>query len=157
MTEPIEVPVGACRCEGTPHSEDIVYLAPELSMSGGLAVEAAMSSATTAEGQTLAVSLALVHHNIVGWTFVDGNGLSVPVTPGNVDRLLPYARGGELVANKAAGLYLEDAVAPLAQRLRPRSQPSRTNGQTRPILASHAPSRRRRSASSSPAASGGKR
>ena len=151
MTEPVPVPVGDCRCPETPHDEDIVYLAPELGLAAGLAVEAAMAG-NEGEGQTVAVSLALVNHNIVGWTFIDEAG-TVAITPANIARLLPYARGGEAVANRAAGLYLDSFLGPLARRLD--SQRSRTNGQTRPILASRNPSRRKRSGSSSPADSAG--
>lgn len=150
--ENIEVPVGECRCPGSPHEQDMVYLAPELGLTAGLAVEAAMAS-SDGEGQTIAVSLALINHNIVEWTFTDEAGV-VAITPANIQRLLPYAKGGEAVANRAAGLYLNSFFAPLQARLG--LPPSRTNGQTRPILQSHRPSRRKRSASSSPDGSAGK-
>lgn len=151
--EPVTVPVGDCRCPGTPHEQDEVYLAPELGLTAGLAVEAAMSS-NEGDAQTIAVSLALINHNIVGWTFTSETG-PVPVTPQTVQTWLPYAKGGEAVANKAAGLYLDSFLGPLAQRLSSRS--SRTNGQTRPILASHKPSRRKRAGSSSEPGSAGAR
>lgn len=155
MNEPVEVSV-PCNCEGSPHEADTVYLAAQLGLEGGLAVEAAMSSAETQEQQTVAVSLALVRNNILGWTFVDAQGQPIPVTPSAINRMLPYARGGEEVANRAAGLYLEDAFGPLAQRVRVQSRVSRTNGKTRPILAGHEKPRRKPSAPSSRRASAGK-
>lgn len=154
MSEPIEVSV-PCNCPDSPHDADTVYLAPALGMAAGLAVEAAMTSSTSEEAQTFAVSLALVRHNILGWTFVDENGIPVPVNAHNIDLMLPYARGGEEVANRAARLYTDDAFGPLARRVRGPSQKSRTNGQTRPILASHAKPRRKSSGSSSRAGSAG--
>jgi hypothetical protein len=154
--EPVEVPVGACRCPGTPHEEDVVYLAPELGFEAGLAVEAAMSSSTDQTEQTLAVALALVRRNVLGWTFVDEEGKPEPVNNQNIERLLPYARGGEAVANKAAGLYLKAVLDPLERRARgTSSRSSLTNGQTRPILSSHKPSQRKRSPRSSRAGSAG--
>ena len=153
--EPVTVPVGDCRCPGTPHEQDEVYLAAELGLTAGLAVEAAMSS-NEGDAQTIAVSLALINHNIVGWTFTDETG-PVPVNPGTIQTWLPYAKGGEAVANKAAGLYLDSFLGPLAQRLAGHSQQSRTNGKTRPILASRNPSQKKRGGSSSQPASAGKR
>lgn len=158
--DPITVPVGDCRCPGTPHEQDEVYLAAELGLTAGLAVEAAMNDSKP-EDQNVAVSLALIHHNIVGWSFLDEKG-PVPFRRPDgkpdvaaIERLLPYARGGEAVANKAAGLYIDSFLVPLAARVSARSQTSRTNGTTRPLLASRKPSQRKRGGSSSRAGSAG--
>lgn len=154
MAEPIPVPVGDCRCPGAPHEEDTVFLAPELGLAAGLAVEAAMAE-TSGAAQTVAVSLALINNNIVDWTFIGSDGQPVPINPVTIQTQLPYARGGEAVANKAAGLYLDSFITPLAERVRTHSPRSLTNGQTRPILTSRQPSRRKRGGSSSRAGSAG--
>lgn len=167
MTDPIAVPIGVCPCLGTPHGDgDIVYLRPKLGLEGGLAVEAAMASGTTQSEQTVAVSMALIQWNITGWTFTGepdkkGEPTPVPVPPAPIqmdvlDALLPYAEGGEKIANKAAELYLEAVYGPLAARVSARSPSLPHNGATPPILAGHLPSRRKRSGSSSPRASVGK-
>jgi hypothetical protein len=150
VPDPINVPV-PCTCPQAHEDGDVVYLAPVLGLRGGLAVEAAMSD----PNPTLAVSLALIQHNVLDWSKTDEKGDPVPITDANLEALLPWAKGGEIVANRAAGLYLEDAFAPLANRLADSSRPSRTNGQTRPLLASRKPSRRKPSGSSSPVASDG--
>jgi hypothetical protein len=115
-------------------------------LTGGLAVEAAM----TEKNATLAVSLALIHHNIVDWTFVDAQGKPEPVNSDTIETLLPYAKGGEKVANKAASLYLQDAIGPLGDRV---DEAIKANN--RPILAGHRQRRPKKSGSSSPAASDG--
>lgn len=149
MPEPIEVPV-PCNCEPAHEDGDTVYLSPVLGLRGGLAVEAAM----TEPDPTIAVSMALITNNVLGWTKTAGDE-PIPVTEANLEALLPWAKGGEIVANRAAGLYLDDAFAPLEMRRLASLRPSRTNGQTRPLLASRKPSRRKPSGSSSPAASAG--
>jgi hypothetical protein len=146
VPDPISVPV-PCTCPQEHEGGDVVYLAPQLGLRGGLAVESAM----TEPDPTMAVAWALITNNVVGWTKTDANGDTEPITDATLDALLPYAKGGEIVSNRAASLYLEDAFGPLALRRKGSLPPSRTNGQTRPLLASRKPSRRKRSESSSPA------
>lgn len=150
MPDPINVPV-PCTCPQAHEDGDVVYLAPKLGLRGGLAVESAM----TEPDPTMAVAWALITNNVVGWTKTDANGDPEPITEENLDALLPYAQGGEIVSNRAASLYLEDAFGPFEQRRKDSLQRSRTSGQTRPLLASHKPSRRKRSGSSSEPASDG--
>lgn len=150
MPDPINVPV-PCTCPQVHEDGDVVYLNPILGLKGGIAVEAAMS----ADDPTVAVSLALIEHNVIGWTKTDVRGEPEPVTAANIEALLPWAKGGEIVANRAAGLYLDDAFAPFQKRRDELLRTSRTNGQTRPLLASHKSSRPKRSRSSSPAGSDG--
>lgn len=150
MPDPINVPV-PCTCPQVHEDGDVVYLAPHLGLRGGLAVEAAM----TEPDATVAVSMALIEHNVLGWSKTDERGDPIPVTSASIEEHLPWARGGEIVANKAAGLYLEDAFAPFQKRRDELLQSSRTNGQTRPLLTSR--SRPKRKPSSSRGGSAGAR
>lgn len=121
---PIEVNIGPCDCPGTPHPDgDVVYLAPVLSMSGGMAAQGAIGSAGT---DPIALQEALarvwIRHAVIDWTFTDEDGEKVALTPENIARALPYGKGGRLVAERADDLYAEDILAPLAERLRTLSQ-----------------------------------
>lgn len=116
-TTPVPVPVGDCRCPGSPHEDgDVVYLAPFLSMAGGMAAQVAI-----AEGATdlirLQELLARVYltHCVVDWTFVDDEGQRVGLD--QIERLLPYGKGGRLVADRADDLYAQDVLLPFKQRV----------------------------------------
>ena len=126
-TEPIVVDIGPCECAGQPHESDVVYLAPALSMSGGMAAQGAIA---TSGGDALRLQELLadiwVRHGVVGWNLLDDRGNDIPLTPDNIARALPYGKGGRLVAERADDLYAEDILAPLADRLRKLSQPGPT-------------------------------
>jgi hypothetical protein len=154
----VPVPIPHCPCPvETPHDGHTVFLRPKLGMEGGLAVEAVIASDLDADAQTVAVTLAMVRHNVVGWDFTDAEGKAVPINPATIEEYLPYAEGGELVANKAAGMYLEAVYGPLRARLSKRSPTPPLNGSTLQTAGSANRSQRRRSASSSRRASAGKR
>lgn len=117
-TTPVPVPVGACRCPGTPHGDgDIVYLAPLLSAVGGMAAQGAISDAGT-DSVLLQELLWRIYrdHGIVGWNLVDDDG-PLPLTADNKTAALPYGHGGQLVADKADDLYSEDVLRPFLARL----------------------------------------
>lgn len=119
----VPVPLGYCPCEGSPHPDgDVVYLWPELSMPGGMAAQGAIAESYGEEGLDqlrLQEQLARVwiRHGVAEWTFLDDLGGDIPVTPDTVERALPYAKGGRLVADKADDLYAEAVTAPLVERL----------------------------------------
>lgn len=145
---PVDVPVGPCRCPDTPHPDgDIVYLAPELSMRGGMAAQGAIAKSGT-DPIALQEDLGTVwiRHAVVDWTFVDEDGDKIPLTEANIIRLLPYSKGGRAIAERADDLYKDDVLAPLAERLRSISQRGRTATSTSPTRASRT---KRRSPSSS--------
>lgn len=130
--EPVAVHLGACYCPDTPHADgDIVYLAPSLSMAGGMAAQAAIAEGIT-DPMVMQERLATIwtRYGIVGWNLVDEGGRAVPVTPENIAAALPYGKGGRLVADKADDLYAEDILAPLVQRLASISPSGPTNGST---------------------------
>ena len=59
---------------------------------------------------------------VESWTFPD------PVTPANIERLLPYNDGGLEVAERADALYSEDIFRPLVARLSKLSPPTPMDG-----------------------------
>lgn len=106
VSVPVEVRLGACLCAGSPHSDgDYVLLAPKLGMAAGHAGALAI-----AEGGELSVTMtaAIARHSIVAWNLTDPEGKAVEITPGNVDRYLPWNEGGKEVAAKALELYIID-------------------------------------------------
>jgi hypothetical protein len=143
---PVEVRLGACYCPNTPHDEDIVNLAPSLSMAGGMAAQSAIAAGIT-DAIKLQELLAEVwiRHGVVGWNLVDEDGDDLPVTPANFVAALPYGKGGRQVAERADGLYAEDILSPLVERLKSTSRRGPTNGSTSPT---RKPTSRRRSPSS---------
>ena len=124
--ELVPVRVGYCPCEGSPHADgDTVYLYPELSMSGGMAAQGAISEAMTDTGldqvrlQEL-LAQVWITHGVASWTFLadpqpNGERPTIPLTPENIVRALPFGKGGRLVADKADDLYNEAVLAPLVE------------------------------------------
>jgi hypothetical protein len=131
-TQPVEVNIGECGCPNAPHPDgDLVYLAPELSMAGGMAAQSAISEGLT-DALVLQELLAAVwiRHGVVGWNLVDEGGEPLPTDPATVKAALPYGKGGRLVAERADELYAEDILAPLVQRLKNTSRRGRTADST---------------------------
>ena len=143
--EPVEVRLDACYCPGSPHEADLVYLAPALSMAGGMAAQSAIAAGIDDQIR-LQEMLAEVwmRHGVVSWNLEDETG-PIPVTAANVAKALPYGKGGRLVADRADDLYAEDILAPLVARLKNSSPRGRTNGST---SATPRSTRKRRSPSS---------
>jgi len=113
----VPVPIGVCPCPGTPHEGgDIVYLAPVLSTPGGMAASAAIREGITDE-VLLAEKLGGIwlRHGIRTWTFVDEEGDPIPVSEAAALDLLPWGKGGRLVADKADDLYAQDVLAPFVE------------------------------------------
>jgi hypothetical protein len=144
--DPVEVRLEACYCPGTPHEADLVYLAPVISMPGGMAARAAMVAGIE-DTIILQEQLAEVwmRHAIVSWNLVDEGGAPIPVTRDNVAAALPYGKGGRLVADRADDLYAEDILAPLVEMSKSSSRRGPTNGSTSATTTSK---RKRRSPSS---------
>lgn len=182
--QPVAVNVGPCRCIGgaddPPHPDgDVVYLAPEASMTLGFRANGAVSAATymeinpeTGEPEPMndrvlmetLVGRVFVEYGIVGWTFTDETGQPIQITRGargeptpetsaNIERLLPWGRGGSAVAMKTNDLYSEAVLGPLVQQSLNTPPLGRTKGSTSVTRPSRA-ARRSSSKSSSPARSG---
>lgn len=124
MSEPIDVVIrtGDCPCPGTPHLEEHVFLEPALTLPMASGAAAAIRYADpTAAAQQAALISAYLPAAIRSWSFVErddaGKVRSVPVTRENMDRLLPWDKGGWEVAEQADGLYSEMLLRPLVARL----------------------------------------
>lgn len=149
----VAVPCGPCRCPGAVHTQDEVYLAPEPSMTLGLRANGAIAKADNDPALLeLYLGRVFIEEGITGWTFVDEDG-EIPVTPDNIERLLPWSKGGQAVAERANELYGEAILAPLVKSSRSTSQPSPMNGSTSHTRPSRS-ERRSSSRSSSRASSG---
>lgn len=128
------VDVGGCRCPGSPHTTDTVELRPEITNPMGIAALYVINTGTT-EGKTEAdlrgeLAQVYLHQGIIAWTFTDAEHRPVPITPANIDRLLPFHRGGMKVAQEADRLYSEDLLGPLAAPTSTSSPPTSTDDST---------------------------
>ena len=148
-TTPVEVVVGPCECPGTPHPDgDLVYLAPSLSMAGGMAAQGVIAEAA---GDVIRLQELLANvwlrHGVVGWNFLDEQGQPVPLTESTLATALPFGKGGRLVAERADDLYAEDILAPLVERVATLSKRGPTTS-SRPVTSAtngSTPKRRSRS------------
>ena len=136
--ELIELPLGACRCPGTPHDGldgradgDVVYLRPALTLDGGLEVLRALRRSEAGE-DVVAFATRMIppylRHGIAAWNLTDEAGQPVEVTPEAIGRLdwdTAYTIG-----EKADDLYGEEALRPLLARTQKLSPPMRTGGST---------------------------
>jgi len=129
---PVEVAIGPCECPGTPHADgDLVYLAPALSMAGGMAAQGVIAEAAGDSVRLQELLAALwIKYGVIDWNLVGEDGKPVPLTEANVAAALPYGKGGRLVAEKADDLYAEDILAPLVMRAERLLKPGPTPGRT---------------------------
>lgn len=126
MTEPVRIEVGACRCPRTPHPADAVWLAGEVTNALGFAATQALKGATSTADYMGVLGSLYLHLGIVRWTFVTAEGKPEPITPENIERLLPWNDGGADVAEAADELYGEAIFLPLARRLSKALEPGPT-------------------------------
>lgn len=111
----IPVAMGECLCPGIPHpTGDTVNLKRELDLMGGLAVISDLTQ--PGEGNAIErLGRSYLKAGIASWTFVDEKGQPIPVTKANIDRLR-WTPGIYELADKAADLYGEAVLRPLALR-----------------------------------------
>ena len=163
MTD-VLVPLGACRCPGTPHTDgDWVELRPSPTIDIGSAIYAAVANVGDDPVQLqVEMTRAFLRFGIVAWSFTDDRGDPIPIQPRKTDfgdvisRLLPFSDGGFTVADRADDLYSEEVLRPLMTRLSSmRSLGGQTVGST---SATRTTSRKpaTRSEPSSPASSDGR-
>jgi len=107
------VPLGPCRCPGTPHDEDSAEVLDELPWD--VLVEVGMLDGISAYRR-------LVLGALVGWNLVDGDGQPVEITPALVGRL--RADRLEPIAAAVNAAY-QRAQAPLPNASGAPSRPSR--------------------------------
>lgn len=131
----VMVRVGECPCPNTPHSEEHVYLEPELTLPMAGAATAALRWAddTVADKQAALIQ-AYFPSAIRSWTFLElGEGKRlepVPVTRANMERLLPWDKGGFEVIDQADTLYSAALMRPLVKRISKLSERGRTGSST---------------------------
>ena len=163
MTD-VRVPVGACRCPGSPHEDgDWVELRPDPTIDMGAAVYAAVSNVgDDVSLMQVELTRAYLRYGIVRWSFVDTRGDAIPIRPRAADfadtisDLLPFSAGGFDVADRADDLYTKEVLRPLMTRLSStRSRGGQTAGSTSPTRTT-SPTPRRRSRPSSRVAMDGK-
>ncbi len=117
-----------CYCPKTPHLEDTVTLAPEVSVALGeaaLTVSRLGTEVHVATGDLMSVYL---QHGVIAWTLVDEKGLPERVTRESILRRLTFAKGGYEVAEAADDLYSAVVMRPLLAARERSSQ----NGQQEP-------------------------
>lgn len=159
MSEPVAVRVRDCACPGTPHTDegDVIYLRPTIGLDGGLAAEAAYGEAIQSgirelpdgsdeERATLAAERLrllwlpiFVRYGALDWNLWDEDG---PIRF-DVQKVLDDYALAQPVADKAADLYYEAVMLPLARRQLVLSAIGQINGSTSRTQST--PSRRRRS------------
>jgi hypothetical protein len=153
MSDPKRVDVGACRCPGAPHDSDWVDLEPELTLAMASGALFAMRLAgDTASDQMAAISSSYLPSGIRDWAFTNEDESPVPINRDNMERLIPWDKGGSEVVEQADALYSERLMAPLVRRLSISPKRGRTAKRMSPIpLSGH--KRRKSSPPSSPDAS----
>lgn len=120
------VPVGACRCPGAPHEGgDVVSLDAELSTPAGIAAQAALTQGGSWEDLYAGMLMGLVRHSVREWTLRDEDG-PIPVTPSNVEKHLPWLRGGKEVAGMAAEMYAQTILTPFVEASRAKKTARKT-------------------------------
>lgn len=137
----VRVEVGPCRCmPDFPHGTDWVELAPELPIDMGAAVYAAIRAAKGDDIRLQGLmARAYVQFGVVRWSFTDDDGDPIRVQtasadwPDTLDRLLPWGRGGQAVAEKCDELYSDEVLRPFLSRPSTQSPDGATVGSTSAI------------------------
>lgn len=146
----------ACPCPGTPHAFDAVTLRPGVTNKMGIAVAAARWQAGgDLVAMEVELGMALLRYGIESWTFTEGP-LPEPVPNEEIERWLPFGRGGYEVIEAANALYAEEVFRPFQKRLATRS-PATPAAPTTSARTSSGPTRPKRSRRSSRTSSAGKR
>lgn len=126
MTDLHPVNVGACRCPGAPHADgDVVSLDAELSTPAGIAAQAALTEGTTWDEKYTGLLMGLMRYSVREWTFLNEDG-PVPVTPANVDAMLPWLKGGREVAGAVADLHQATILTPFVEAFNRRKSGKKT-------------------------------
>lgn len=122
--EPVDMVVraGDCPCPGSPHSEEHVYLEPELTLT--MAAAGAMAIQTAGLDpidQQAKLTDAYLPRAIRTWTFLElgpnQRVQPVEITREAMNRLLPWDKGGIELVEQCDSLYSEALVRPLVARL----------------------------------------
>lgn len=152
MSEAVRVPVGACRCPGTPHEEDWVDVEPTLNIRIGAAAFMAMQKAQPdGEAAIFAAILdAYLATAIREWSFIDERRDAIANTKENRDRLLPFHGGALTVANVCDDLYSKELLGPFLAQPTSKSSPTGPMGASTSAKSGSGRQRQARSKVSSP-------
>lgn len=164
MTD-VLVPVGACRCPGTPHTDgDWVELRPSPTIDIGSAIYAAVANVGDDPVQLqVEMTRAYLRFGIAAWSFTDELGAPIPIQPRRpefgdvISRLLPFGAGGFEVADRADDLYSEEVLRPLMTRLSRMPSPAGRMAGSTSATPRSLPTPAKRSRPSSPADTAGSR
>ena len=147
MAEPVDLIVrrGDCPCPGAIHSEEHVYLEPELTLPMGMAGLASLQGTVTPADVEAALAAAWFPLGIVSWSFVekvtDGKGTQpVPVTRESLARLVPFSHGGLELVQKGGELWMPEFEVPFDRERATQSPPGSTDNSTPPSPESGTPS-----------------
>ena len=139
--QPTVVTLADCRCPGSPHpAGDTVTLRAEPSVPMGTAAWAVFSIGGTLWDLQARFAEVWLRYGIVDWSFLDAEGEPEPITPSNIERLLPFNHGGLEVSEAADALYSDPVLSPLVARRSKPSPPTPTAPSTSPSPASGEPS-----------------
>ena len=126
MPDPVAVRVRDCACPDSPHAEegDIVYLAPTLSMDGGILAEQQVNQAA-GDGDLLTRLWlkTFLEHGAIGWNLLDEEGGEVPF---DLSVILADWTLARPVGDAAAGLYADAVIAPFQTASPSKSPTGRT-------------------------------
>jgi hypothetical protein len=135
--ELVPVELETCRCPGSPHDHDTVWLYPKLPADGGIAaMNAWQNGAPNSETMIGILGRIWVQFGVARWNFVDENGAPLPVTTRS-KALLDWD-AVRPIADKADDLYSGDFLRPLVASRSPSSRNGHTGRSTSRKTASSA-------------------
>ena len=128
----VPVPIGPCRCSGTPHEGgDVVYLRPKLGLGRAMAV---INGAAGDFGDEEAVAFALTagypRYGIADWNLTNGDGKKQPIDGEHLLRFTNEDPRAMQVAIRGNELYSEEVTGPLVALAQTSSPATSTNGST---------------------------
>jgi len=107
-----------------------VTLQPKVTMDIGMAALSIVKQGGSQAVIEAGLSGVYLRFGIMSWDFRNRDGDPEPVTPENIERLLPYNDGGLEVAEAADALYSEAVLRPLVLRWSKALRTTSTDGST---------------------------
>lgn len=137
----VEVRTGDCPCPGQPHSVEQIVVAGELDLPTAAGAIAVLRGASDDHAAMQAALIrAYLPAVIRRWSFLEPDGTGgirpVPVTRPNLERLVPWDKGGLEIVDRVDDLYSGRLLAPLVERTSTPSLPGPTSDSTSPTPAS---------------------
>ena len=105
-----------------------MFLYPKLGLEGGIAVQTAIFINDDPTQRVKSAYIALVDNGIADWTFSNGTGDKIPISPATIRGSLPWMEGGSEVAMAAFNQYAEVLRGgPLAARPPQKTRPTKSS------------------------------